>query len=101
MGVAAAVTLIVAAVILLAFKFEANSSSWKSISWRAHLFALKAEGDVPEFSWRELWFMVHARGGFGLEGFVDQGFSIEGTVIDGSSTPNDLQVGEQIFRARR
>ena len=50
------------------------------VSWRAHLFARKAEGDIPDLSWRELWFMTHVRGGFGLEDFVRQGFSLEGAV---------------------
>src|SRR5713101_8258763 len=62
--------------------FLSNGRTWKAVSWRAHLFARKAEGDVPDFSWREIWFMVRARGGFGLEGFVNLGFSLEGTVVN-------------------
>ena len=53
--------------------FVPNGWTWKRVSWRAHLFARKAEGDVPDLSWRELWFMVHVRRGFGLENFVNQG----------------------------
>ena len=47
-----------------------NGVTWETFSWRAHLFARKAEGGLPDLSWRELWFMLHARGGFGLEDFV-------------------------------
>jgi alcohol dehydrogenase (cytochrome c) len=64
------------------------------------LFARKAEGDVPDLSWRELWFMAHVRGGFGLENFVHLGFSLEGTVISPYVTPDDYQAGKQIFRER-
>ena len=78
----------------------ASGGTWQAVSWRAHLFARKAEGKVPEFSWRELWFMAHARGGFGLESFVDEGFSVEGAVTNSYATPNDFQVGKRIFSAR-
>src|SRR5712692_1459465 len=80
--------------------FVPNGWTWKAVSWRAHLFARKAEGDVPDLSWRELWFMAHARGGFGLEGFLDLGFSLEGTVINPYVTPDDYQAGKKIFRER-
>jgi alcohol dehydrogenase (cytochrome c) len=74
--------------------------TWEMVSWRAQLFARKAEGDVPGLSWRELWFMTHARGGFGLEGFVRQGFSLEGTISDPFVTSDDHQNGARIFRER-
>jgi len=80
--------------------FVPNGWTWKAVSWRAHLFARKAEGDVPDFSWRELWFMAHARGGFGLENFVHLGFSLEGTVVNPYATPDDYQAGKRIFRER-
>src|SRR5580704_17960807 len=41
--------------------------TWQMVSWRGRLFALKAEGNIPQFSWPELWFMLHSHGGFGLE----------------------------------
>ena len=77
-----------------------NGWTWKAVSWRAHLFARKAEGDLPDLSWRELWFMTHARGGFGLEGFVRQGYSLEGTVANPYVTRDDEQSGARIFRER-
>ena len=92
--------------LLAAFKLESLKSrvplgwTWQAISWRGQLFARKAEGDVPDLSWRELWFMAHARGGFGMEGFVHLGFSLEGTVINTYTTPNDFEVGKRIFKER-
>ena len=72
----------------------------KGSSWRAHLFARKVEGNLPGLSWGELWFMTHVRGGFGLEGFLKQGFSLEGAVTNPFSTSNDEQIGARVFRER-
>src|SRR6266849_4319394 len=74
--------------------------TWKATLWRAHLFARKAEGDLPDLSWRELWFMARVRGGFALDGFVSQGLSVEGAVKNAFDTPDDYRNGEQIFRDR-
>lgn len=68
------------------------------ISWRVHLFERKLEGAIPDLSWRELWFMTHARGGFGLEGFLQQGFSLEGTIVNPYVKDEDHQSGTRIFR---
>lgn len=76
-----------------------QSVTWQMVSWRLRLFVHKAEGDIPELSWHELWFMVQARGGFGMEGFVKQGFSLKGTVVN-PYTHDDHQRGAQIFRQR-
>jgi len=77
-----------------------NGWTWEKVSWRAHLFARKAKGDIPDLSWRELWFMTHARGGFGLEGFVSQGYGLEGTVVNPYVTSDDQESGARIFRER-
>lgn len=77
---------------------DPNPWTWKSVRWRARLFVRKAEGDIPDLSLRELWFMTHARGGFALEGFVRQGFSLEGTIRNPYVTTADQQSGAQIFR---
>jgi alcohol dehydrogenase (cytochrome c) len=77
-----------------------NESTWKSVSWRAHLLARKAAGDIPGLSWHELWFMMHARGGFGLEGFVRLAFSLEGTITSPYITSDDNRSGARIFRER-
>jgi alcohol dehydrogenase (cytochrome c) len=105
--VSAVISVILAGVIVsVAFKFESLQSlfpsgwSWKAFSWRAQLFVRKAEGDIPDLSWRELWFMAHARGGFGLEGFVHLGSSLEGTVVSPCVIPSDVQSGGQFFRER-
>ncbi len=74
--------------------------TWKAVSWRVHLFALKAEGKVPDLSWRELLFMARIRGGFGLQNLMDQGLSLEGAVTNQYVTPADHQAGKQIFRQR-
>jgi alcohol dehydrogenase (cytochrome c) len=79
---------------------DPNGWTWERISWRADLFARKAEGGIPDLSWRELWFMTHARGGFGLAGFVRQAFSLEGTIADPYVTSDDNRLGAQIFRER-
>jgi alcohol dehydrogenase (cytochrome c) len=77
-----------------------NEWTWDRVSWRAHLFARKAEGELPDLSWSELWFMTHTRGGFGLDGFVKQAFSLEGTVASPYLTSDDHQKGAGIFRER-
>ena len=84
----------------LMLKSLTSPASSDSVAWRARLFARKAEGDLPDLSWRELWFMTHARGGFGLEGFVRQAFSLEGTIANPYTTSGDNQRGTQLFRER-
>lgn len=74
--------------------------AWNKILWRAKLFARKAQGDVPDLSWRELWFMTHVRGGFALETFVALGSSLDGSVRNAFNTRDDYQAGGQIFRER-
>jgi len=70
------------------------------VSWRAQLFAQKAKGNIPDLSWRELWFMAQVPGGFGLQNFVDNGLSLEGAVTNHFTTSRDVQKGAQIFRER-
>jgi alcohol dehydrogenase (cytochrome c) len=77
-----------------------NGWSWETVSWRAQLFARKAEGKLPGLSWRELWFMTHVRGGFGLQGLVKEGFSLEGAVANPYTSDGDHQSGARIFRER-
>ncbi|HEY6945967.1 MAG TPA: PQQ-binding-like beta-propeller repeat protein [Candidatus Acidoferrum sp.] len=76
----------------------ANGLTWNKVLWRARLFARKAEGDIPDLSWRELWFMTHVHGGFALENFVTTGSSLDGSLMNSFNTPNDYQAGKQIFR---
>jgi alcohol dehydrogenase (cytochrome c) len=72
--------------------------AWNKILWRAKVFERKAQGDIPDFSWRELWFMMHVRGGFALENFVTLGSSLDGSVRNAFNTRDDYQAGRQIFR---
>jgi len=87
----------VAAIVTL----KSGSKDWtaNAVEWRARLFVRKVEGDIPELSWRDLWFMVHVRGGFGLEDFVRLGYSPEGTVLNPFRSVEDHQHGAQIFQA--
>jgi alcohol dehydrogenase (cytochrome c) len=80
--------------------FVSNDWTWKAVSWRARVFQRKAEGDIPDLSWRELWFMLHPRGGFGLESLVKEGFSLEGSVANPYFTSHDHENGAEIFRER-
>lgn len=75
-----------------------NGKTWQMVSWRAHLFAQKAEGVLPDLSWRELWFMTHVRGGFGLEAFVNGRFSLDGAIVNRYVTEADHRSGAGIFR---
>ena len=77
-----------------------NGLKWETASWRAHLFARKVKGDLPDLSWRELWFMAHVRGGFGLKDFIVQAVSLEGAVVNPYVTSDDHQSGARIFRER-
>jgi len=105
-GIAAVVVILVTVATIITLKSldslhsVPNEWTWERVSWRAHLFARKAEGAVPDLSWRELWFMARVRGGFGLEGFVKQGFSLQGTVANPYVTSDDRQHGARIFRER-
>jgi alcohol dehydrogenase (cytochrome c) len=88
------------ATFMLTRYYVPNRWSSDSVAWRARLFARKAEGNLPELSWRELWFMTRAQGGFGLGGFVRQAYSLEGTIVSPYSTRDDYQSGARIFRER-
>ena len=101
-GVAVVIALLVIGLTIAgAFTWESvpEGWTWARIAWRGKLFEDKAAGRVSGLSWRELWFMTHAQGGFGLEGFVNYGFSLEGTVVNPFFTSTDHQRGAQIFQA--
>ena len=72
----------------------------KSIAWRAHIFARKATGAIPDLSWSELWQMTRARRGFGLGGVVSDGRSLEGSVSNPYFSDEDRHAGEQIYREK-
>ena len=98
---AGAVLVIVAAIAAgLAFKSLSHGATLEMITWRAKLFARKAEGRLPGLSWREIWFMTHVHGGFGLEGVTDEGFSLDGALVNPFVTDADYQVGVRTFRQR-
>ena len=100
--VALAAIILIGAAVAGAFVLKSLPSgwTWEMVSWRAQLFMRKAEGKIPDLSWRELWFMTHVHGGFGLEGFVTQGFSLDGAVVNPYLTSDDHQSGARIFQKR-
>ena len=101
-GIAAAIVFMIGLLGAATFTLTSLPSgwTWESLSWRAHLFVRKAEGNIPDLSWRELWFMTHARGGFGMRSYLDQGFSLEGAINNPFVTSDDHQSGSRIFRER-
>ena len=84
----------------IAFKSLSHGATTEMITWRAQLFARKAEGRLPGLSWREIWFMTHVRGGFGLEGVTREGFSLDGAIVNPFVTDVDHQSGARTFRQR-
>jgi len=76
---------------------EPTDQIWRKVEWRLKLYALKATGGVPDFSWSELFQMTRQQGGFGLQGISD-GLSWEGSVRNDYVTQDDLKDGAAIFR---
>jgi alcohol dehydrogenase (cytochrome c) len=98
-GLVAVVVLGAAAALVVMFTSLPNGVTGQAVRWRAKLFAEKAEWRVPELSWRELWFMTHAHGGFGMENFVNLGFSLQGAVLNPFVSDSDHANGQRIFEA--
>jgi alcohol dehydrogenase (cytochrome c) len=72
-------------------------AAWRKSLWRTQLFALKAKGDVPTLSWRELWDMSWHRGGFGMERVPREGISLDGSVHNPYISKEDNEAGAKIF----
>ncbi|HET9384237.1 MAG TPA: PQQ-dependent dehydrogenase, methanol/ethanol family [Gemmatimonadales bacterium] len=78
--------------------FVASDDGWRnSVSWRLRLLARKAGGQVPDLSWPELWEMANTRGGFGLENFVRNGVSLDGSLLSPHTTDEDVALGSRVF----
>jgi alcohol dehydrogenase (cytochrome c) len=71
----------------------------QKVWWRTQLYARKATGGVPDFTWTELWAMTLHQGGFNL-GAIVHGVSAYGSVANGYNTDDDYQAGERIFGQR-
>jgi alcohol dehydrogenase (cytochrome c) len=75
----------------------------KSIQWRLQLYARKAMGGVPEFTWGELWQMTRHQGGFGLK-VMARGGSADSAIETAENIPynsdDDHQAGAHIFAQR-
>jgi alcohol dehydrogenase (cytochrome c) len=77
-----------------------QQSLLQSISWRAQLYARKAQGGVPDLSWSDLWHMTTQGGGFGMEKAIAFDISLAGSVRNPHITDDDRRTGEKIFRQR-
>jgi alcohol dehydrogenase (cytochrome c) len=82
------------------FRSLPSGWTWEMVTWRAQIFARKAEGRIPDLSWRELWFMTRTRGGFGMETVFKYGFSVEGAVTNPFQSDEDHQAGTRTFDQR-
>src|SRR5262245_5733382 len=70
---------------------------WHGASCRARLFAQKAQGEIPDLSWVELWALVQPSRGFRCI----EGLSLEASVQFSSTASNeDRGEGARIFRER-
>jgi len=98
-GAAALVIICASLATIFVVKSPPAGWTWETVTWRAELFLRKASGQIPDLSWRELWWMTHVRGGFGMEGAFKGGYSLEGTVTNPFVSSEDHQAGEQVFRA--
>jgi alcohol dehydrogenase (cytochrome c) len=74
-----------------------NEKIWDGLRCRAGLFLRKALGDVPEFSWSDLWWLVQPGRGF----YCNEGSSLAASLtFSGIATGGDREAGAQIFRQR-
>ncbi len=96
-GAAALIIVCASFAAVFAFKAFPVGWTWEMVTWRAELFSRKASGQIPDLSWRELWWMTHVRGGFGLEGAFKGGYSLEGTVTNPFMSNEDHEAGERLF----
>ena len=103
----AIIALVVAASAIAAATFYARSLQeetvttadiWQRMSWRVKLYALKAVGGVPDFSWNELLQMTRQQGGFGLGEMDHYGVSLEGALRNPYVTQDDHDAGARVFR---
>jgi alcohol dehydrogenase (cytochrome c) len=70
---------------------------WQAFSCRAHLFLQKAQGNIPELSWTELWML--ARLGTGFQ--CIEGRSLEASLkFSFEASEDDRMAGGRIFRER-
>jgi len=74
-----------------------NEEIWNAVSCRARLYLQKAQGEIPELSWTELWKLT--RPGIGFH--CVEGRSLEaGLQYSSSASEGDRRVGARIFRER-
>jgi alcohol dehydrogenase (cytochrome c) len=70
---------------------------WHAASCRARLFAQKAQGEISDLSWTELWALVQPSLGFRCI----EGLSLEASVqFSSAASKDDRSEGARIFRER-
>ena len=70
---------------------------WHGVSCRAQLFLQKAKGELSDFSWSELWILVHPELGY----HCMEGVSLEASFQYSSiASEEDRKEGASIFRER-
>jgi alcohol dehydrogenase (cytochrome c) len=68
---------------------------WQEFSCRAHLFLRKAQGNIPELSWTELWMLARLGTGY----HCIEGRSLEASLqFSSEASEDDRMAGERIFR---
>ena len=77
-----------------------SQNIWRSVSWRLQLYLSKAEGDIPDLSWSELWDMTRTGGHFGLDDLITRNMGLEGGLRNPFVTSQDREAGAYIFGTR-
>ena len=77
---------------------SSNERIWTAVSCRAGLFQQKAQGEIPDFSWTELWMLTMSpRRGFRCM----EGRSLEASFqYTSRASDDDRREGARIFRER-
>src|SRR5262249_4729341 len=74
-----------------------NRGIWRPISCRARLYLQKAQGEIPDLSWTELWGLTNPWRGF----HCVEGRSLEANLqYTSSAREEDRREGARIFRER-
>jgi alcohol dehydrogenase (cytochrome c) len=70
---------------------------WHAVSCRAGLYLQKAQGEIPDLSWTELWGLTNPRRGFHCE----EGWSLEASFqYTAGASEEDRKEGARIFHER-
>jgi alcohol dehydrogenase (cytochrome c) len=82
---------------VVGLEFASNERIWRAISCRAQLYVQKAQHEIPELSWSELWGLTRPASGFRCA----EGRSFEAAFQYSSiANEDDLKAGARIFHER-